>query len=65
MDPENTIIVSRTWYNDIVRNVTICTNCPFCGSTNLIVHPGDETFMPRRGCLNCNEWFTKPELKRK
>ncbi len=25
---------------------------------------GDETFYPRRGCLECNIWYEQPRLRR-
>lgn len=38
--------------------------CPFCGSTNLITKPGDETFLSRVGCLNCDRWIDPVRLRR-
>jgi hypothetical protein len=61
---DNKILVSRSWYEDIVKKVNLCTTCPFCGSANLLTTTGDDIFMPQRGCLDCEEWFTKPELKK-
>jgi hypothetical protein len=31
----------------------------------MIVKEEDETFFARYGCLDCNRWQDKPELKRK
>ena len=31
--------------------------CPFCGGKDFIIHPEDETFKKRKGCLNCNKWL--------
>lgn len=37
-------------------------SCPFCGSTNLHTSKGfssgdNSEFLPRHGCLSCNEWL--------
>lgn len=37
----------------------ICAEGP-----KLYPHPGDETFHAREGCLRCNRWLTKSQLRR-
>lgn len=38
--------------------------CPFCGGKNLHASDGDATFMPRRGCLDCNRWIESVRVRR-
>ena len=39
--------------------------CPFCGSIRLPIEtPGDEVFCPRRGCLDCDNWWDAPRLRK-
>lgn len=35
-----------------------------CSHDRTIVHPGDETFFPQRGCLDCGAWLDPVRLRR-
>lgn len=38
--------------------------CPFCGGKRLQVSEGDKTFLPRRGCLDCDRWIESVKVRR-
>jgi len=33
------------------------SRAPGCPHKRILVRPGDETFLPQRGCLDCNTWL--------
>lgn len=38
--------------------------CPACGSSRKPIRTdGDEVFLPRYGCLDCNTWWSLPQLR--
>lgn len=61
------IKVDKKWFDEMMLklNVPEQFGCPFCGHTEprTIEKADDGTFFPRRGCLECNQWFELPELK--
>ena len=49
---------------DEVRAMEHRNYCSRCKDpSKLIVHPGDETFLPRRGCTGCDRWFDPVRLR--
>lgn len=60
--PGGTVTVSREWYETVLGQMS--AGCPFCGSRREpLVKPSDELFLPRTGCLDCNRWWTPPQLR--
>ena len=58
------IEVSRVWYEAALQALSGKFGCPFCGSTEGETEkPGDETFHPRKGCLDCSKWWTPEQLR--
>jgi transposase-like protein len=58
------VVVSPEWYEYAMKVLSGKGGCPFCGSTREpIVKPGDETFLPRKGCGDCDRWWGPPELR--
>ena len=39
-------------------------SCPFCDSSNLFKESDNEIFYGRTGCLDCDKWFGKKQMKR-
>lgn len=37
--------------------------CPHCGSLRKPIMTEDETFLPRKGCLDCDQWWGPPRLR--
>ena len=35
-----------------------------CKHSRIITKPGDETFLPQRGCLDCNKWLDPVRLRK-
>lgn len=59
----NFVIVTRDWFNRVMSNYSVrAEGCPFCGSQREPTIDEKQGFYPRRGCLDCNRWWTKPEL---
>ena len=59
------ILVGKMWYVRVDELPVNFDVCPFCHSTKpWIVHGGDETFYPRRGCLDCNRWIDQVRLRK-
>lgn len=64
MDKDEYIELNGVLYRRVSRaEVRSFQGCPRCGSERLITKPGDESFYPRMGCLSCNRWIQKPELR--
>ena len=39
-------------------------SCPLCAGKNLTARfENDDNFEPQLGCVDCDEWFGKPERK--
>ena len=45
----------------VKKEIGMCSDCPH---NRIITQPGSETFLPRRGCLDCNEWLEPVRLVR-
>ena len=61
---KDAVVVSREWFDRVQLRLSN-EGCPFCGSRREpLCAKGDETFLPRRGCLDCDTWFGPPELRR-
>jgi len=58
-----TISVQREWFECMTKMHP--DECPFCGSNKITTTPGDETFLPRRGCRNCAKWIDEVRFKEK
>jgi hypothetical protein len=50
------VLVSKEWYERMLERDT-ADQCPFCGAVGKVAVQKTEGFYPRRGCLECNEWW--------
>lgn len=67
---KGSVVVSRAWYDFVMLNARIMSasfdrlGCPFCNShQEPIYEQGDEKFLPRYGCCQCNNWWGPKELR--
>ena len=49
------ILVDKEWLENILQ---YSEGCPFCGSMRKFIINKTKGFYDRKGCLDCNKWFS-------
>jgi hypothetical protein len=63
-DLSGKMLVDASWYEFVMRAFKAEWGCPFCGSKREPqVQPESRDSLPRRGCLDCGEWWDPVRLK--
>lgn len=66
LEAKGLIVVQKKWYDLAIRALGGEFGCPFCGSKREAPYTKDdpaEIALPRRGCLDCGEWWDPVVLK--
>jgi hypothetical protein len=67
VDSDGHLSLGPEWANRRVR-VTLVLQDEYtatrCAHLNTVTQPADETFLERRGCLDCNQWLDPVRLRK-
>lgn len=63
IDLTGRVAVSKEWYERVMELFGDRCGCPHCGSMREPLWSEQEGSLPRRGCLDCDTWFTKVQLR--
>jgi hypothetical protein len=59
VDLRDKVLVSKDWIEWVQSSLLKFTEqrCHLCNGVRITVKPGDESFYPRKGCLDCDVWL--------